>query len=67
MKDLADGLAAMSEEIYAYHASTERNDFCNWVRDVIGDGDLAGKLALATSQTQAAECVTDRLRNLTGT
>ena len=66
IKDLADGLGTMSGEIYAYHASLERNDFCNWVRDVIGDQDLAGELAEATSQTQAAECVTSRLHGLTG-
>lgn len=65
VKDLAEGLAVMSQETYAYHATPEKNDFCNWVNDVIGDEDLAGKLALATSQAEASECVTTRLRSLT--
>jgi H+-transporting ATPase len=63
---LAKGLVAISDDTFAYHVNSERNDFCNWVRDVIGDKKLASELATATNRTQAAGYVTDRLAALTG-
>ena len=66
MKELADNLTAMSDEIYIYHVTPERNDFANWVRDVIKDDDLANELALATDKSQATEYVKVRLTFLTG-
>lgn len=44
LRELRDGLANMTEEVYAYHANTERNDFSRWVRDVIKDEKLAAEL-----------------------
>ena len=65
MKELAEGLVAMSDDVFAYHVNSEKNDFCNWVRDVIQDDELASDLARANSRLQAAECVTTRLTILT--
>jgi hypothetical protein len=65
MKELADGLAAMSDDIFAHHLNSEKNDFSNWVRDVIGDKQLANDLALVTSRVQTTECVATRLTILT--
>lgn len=61
MKELAEGLAAMSDDIFARHANSEKNDFSNWLRDVIKDNKLAIDLAKSPSRTQAAKKVTDRL------
>jgi hypothetical protein len=61
MKDLANGLAAMDEEIYAYHVTPEKNDFSKWVNDVIGDEQLSSDLAKATCRVNAAELVKARL------
>ena len=41
LKDLADALATMSDETFAHHANTEKNDFSRWVRDIIKDEWLA--------------------------
>jgi len=65
MKELADGLVTISDDIFAYHVNSERNDFSKWVRDVIGDEKLASDLATATNRTQAAGYVTARLAVLT--
>ena len=65
MKDLAEGLAAMSDDTFAYHVNSEKNDFSKWVRDVIRDEKLASDLAKATNRTQAARYVTARLAVLT--
>jgi hypothetical protein len=61
IKELADGLAAMSEDVFTSHVNSEKNDFYNWVRDVIKDEELASELAAATTRLQAADCVSDRV------
>src|SRR4030042_5187237 len=58
--ELAQGLAAMSDETFVYHSNSEKRDFSNWVRDVIGDEQLANYLASASSRLQAAGYVTAR-------
>ena len=65
MKELADGLATMSDDTFAYHVNPERNDFSKWAKDEIRDETLAGDLAKATNRTQAAKYVTARLAALT--
>jgi hypothetical protein len=66
MKELADGLSGMSDDVFAYHVNSEKNDFCNWVRDVIEDDELAMELSAAITRLQAVECVTSRLALLSG-
>jgi hypothetical protein len=57
MAELARGLDSMSDDVFAYHANDEKNDFANWVRDVIGDQQLAGELLRASVRAAAAEAV----------
>ena len=64
MKELRDGLASMSEETYAYHANTDKNDFSQWVRDVIKDEKLAADLQGSTSRAEAAKRVDTRVTGL---
>ena len=66
MKELAEGLAAMSDDTFAYHVNSERNDFSKWVRDVIRDEKLADDLAKAKNRTQAAKYVNPRLAVVNG-
>ena len=45
LAELAAALETMSDDTYAHHANAAKNDFVNWVRDVIGDqttGDRPG-------------------------
>jgi len=41
MKELETALNTMTDETYSFHANTEKNDFTNWVQDVIKDEKLA--------------------------
>ena len=66
INELAAGLVTMSDETFAYHSNLEKQDFSNWVRDVIGDKQLADDLAKATSRLQAAEYVAARVTLITG-
>ncbi len=61
MSDLARALDTMSEEVFSYHANVEKNDFANWVRDVIGDQQLADELVRARGRGVAAAAVQRRV------
>lgn len=61
MKELAQELREMSEETYAYHANEAKNDFRNWIKDIIGDNELANNLGKAMDRAEAAKYVADRV------
>jgi hypothetical protein len=60
INELAEGLATMSDETFEYHSNLVKHDFSNWVRDVIGDQQLADNLAWSTNREQAAKYVSAR-------
>ncbi|MFA5308527.1 MAG: hypothetical protein WC370_03455 [Dehalococcoidales bacterium] len=66
LAELAEGLAAMSDETFAYHSNLEKRDFSNWVRDVIGDELLADYLANLTDRVRSADYVSARITLLSG-
>jgi len=59
--ELEKALSEMSDETFNYHSSEGRNDFSNWVRDVLGDDKLAKDLAKAKSRIQASKAVAQRI------
>lgn len=61
LSDLDVALREMSEETFRYHLNEAKNDFSNWVRDVIRDDKLAGDLWHSTTRTEAIKSVADRL------
>ena len=66
INELAAGLATMADETFAFHSNLEKQDFSNWVRDVIGDNKLADDLAGAESRLEATEAVVARIAYLSG-
>ncbi len=67
VKNLAElemALKQMSDETYSYHYNEEKCDFSMWVRDVIGDDELASNLENATTRAKAARYVGNRLTQL---
>jgi len=65
MRELRDGLETLSDETFAFHVRAERNDFGNWVRDIIGDEKLARDLIKTRNKLQSAKSVAERIRSLT--
>jgi predicted trehalose synthase len=61
MRELHNGLATMSDESFAFHASGDKNDFNSWVRDIIKDEKLARDLLKSTNRSQAAKSVAARI------
>ena len=41
LTDTVNALKSMSEETFLYHANNTKNDFSNWIRDIMGYADLA--------------------------
>ena len=60
IKELKEALELMSDKTYAYHASKEKNDFSNWVKDIIGDEKLARDLSKSSDKSQAFDYVKAR-------
>ena len=54
----------MSEETHSYPVTGERNDFCNWVRDLIGDTTLAGNHRKAADRNAMSGAVKARMAKL---
>jgi hypothetical protein len=65
LRELCDAFGAMSEETFAYHVNAAKNDFHNWVKDIIKDDALASDLLKAANTTTAVRIVTDRIDFLT--
>ena len=44
MNELKHALETMSDDQFACHVSSGRNDFANWIEQILDDADLAGKI-----------------------
>ncbi len=61
LEELGKALNDMSDETFHYHSGEGRNDFSNWIRDVVGDDKLAKDLSKAKSRIQASKAVAQRI------
>ena len=61
LEELGNALNDMSDETFHYHLGEGRNDFSNWIRDVVGDNKLANDLSRAKSRIQAGKAVAQRI------
>jgi len=64
LQELETALKIMSNETFSYHANQERNDFSNWIKDIIKDERLANDLVKAKSKNNALKKLRNRLSTL---
>ena len=64
LKDLLDAFETMSDDVFYYHVNEERNDFANWIRDCIGEVELAENLAKELNKDKAHIIVLKYFLNL---
>jgi hypothetical protein len=63
--ELSNAMEIMSTEIYTHHVNEQRNDFSNWVRDVMDDRILSKQIQEAKDKTQTQVTILKHLvRNL---
>lgn len=55
--ELADALRTMSDDVFYYHVTNDRNDFSNWIRDVFEEKELAEELSKLHSKMEAQVAV----------
>ncbi len=61
MIDLVKALNKMPGKVFAYHVNKEKNDFANWVRDIIGDAELANEISASSNKADMAKRVQSRI------
>jgi hypothetical protein len=64
LRGLADALENMHDDTYRHHANDARNDFANWVHDVLQDAELASQLKEAKDRKTAQVVVLKRMLEL---
>lgn len=50
LRELADALENMPDDIFRFHVNEMKNDFAAWIRDVIKEDKLALEIAHAYDQ-----------------
>ena len=62
LKELKSVLTSMDDGIYYYHVNQEKNDFANWIHDVMKDFTLARQLRSCCSKVEALKAIHRRLK-----
>ena len=52
----------MNDEIFRHHVYNSRNDFANWVRDIIKDEELADDMLKVKSKDKTLKKIKDRVK-----
>jgi len=61
LRELGTALNNMSDETFRYHSSDGKADFSKWVRDVVGETQLADDLAKVGTRTRAGRAVAQKV------
>jgi hypothetical protein len=67
LKSLNDFVLKMkniSSDSFAHHVNAEKNDFANWIREVLKDGKLALSVSKAKSPTDVLSAIQKRLSSI---
>ncbi len=64
LEEFGVGVGTVSDEVFAYHVSGQKNDLSRWVIEVVGDSELGARLASVKNQHEAAATVRARLDEL---
>lgn len=63
LRDLNRALTAMTEKQYEHHVHSSRNDFAQWVEQVLADKECADSLRKADSRKEASKVVEKFLKH----
>ena len=61
LDDLATALEYIDDVTYSHHVNKEKNDFSNWIKDIIGDELLAKEISKSRSKDFALKKVEERV------
>lgn len=66
LTELYKSLIEMENEIFRHHVSSHKNDFAEWVHDILKDTVLARRLKTSTDKVKHVEIVKHRIDELKG-
>lgn len=66
LEELPIALDNMNDKTFNYHVNRNKNDFSNWIGDVIGDKILANALEKVRDRRDAIKIVKGRIKQLKG-
>jgi hypothetical protein len=64
VEELYAALQAMSEEQFIFHRNNGKNDFYNWMLNIVGDIKLANDIARAKTKDTTLKKVSERVNYL---
>ncbi len=66
LPELANAIEAMNEWAFVYHVNDEnqKNDFAQWIKDVLQDGSLAHQLKKTRDKKQYLKIIKSRIEEL---
>ncbi|MEI6614838.1 MAG: DUF5752 family protein, partial [Chrysiogenales bacterium] len=62
LDELAHALAEISDDVFRYHVNEEKNDFANWIRDVMNKQKLADKLFKTADKEKTKQIIIEFIR-----
>ncbi|OGM25645.1 hypothetical protein A3D00_02765 [Candidatus Woesebacteria bacterium RIFCSPHIGHO2_02_FULL_38_9] len=60
--ELSRVLKTISDEDFYYHVSKEKNDFANWIEEVLDDGELAEKMRRKWTKNQILYVIDNHIK-----
>jgi hypothetical protein len=65
--DLADQIAKMEDKLFVYHVNKDhgKNDFADWIKQVLGDEVLFEKLQGILDKKKYVDVIRERIKELT--
>ena len=64
MREMATFMKRVSPDVFSYHVNSEKNDILSWVKDVIGDHELAEELSSVRKKENMASIFSNRIHEL---
>lgn len=64
ISDLYDHLLNMDNLTYSHHVTKNKNDFHNWIKDVIKDQQLADNILQSSSREETRSLINERINQL---
>ena len=64
--EMADAIDGMNDDAFRYHVNDDnkKNDFANWLLNIIEDGELAHRLKKVRDRQTYVKIIRDRIREL---
>ena len=62
LKELKAALKNVDDSVFHYHVNSEKNDFANWIRNIVKDVVLARRLQAVSERKASYEVVVKRLK-----